>query len=206
MNARRTPAVPAALVFMFIAALGVAVSAEPLDCATMPLSVHGVEDAACSIETRFDFDSFHVNQHYKEFSVPTSVVPGLDARGVIYELRGQGSAGGMIYAALARADNWTHIRFFDDLEAWAASGWLPWRRGEDSDWSATSTIRTAAGKWYFARFSWRGQRCLVIQRYQTLHENGFRFAVIATTCRAGASYGEAGAARLAASVRIRQPL
>ena len=192
--------------FMFMAAMGMGVRAEPLDCATMPLSVDGVEDAACSVARRFDFDAFHVNQHYKEISVPPSVIPGQDARGVIYELRRQGPAGGMIYAALARADNWTHIRFMNDLEAWAASGWLPWRRGEDSDWSATGTITTAAGKWYFARFSWRGQRCLLIQRYQTLHENGFRFAVIAATCRAGATYGEAGAARLADSLLVTLPL
>ena len=199
MSARWTLAV-----FILMAAMGVAVRAEPVDCATMPLSIHGVEDAACSIETRFDFDAFHVNQHYKEFSVPPTVVPGLDARGVIYELRGQG--GGMIYAALARADNWTHIRFMDDLEAWAASGWLPWRRGEDSDWSATGAITTAAGKWYYARFSLGDRRCLVVQRYQTLHENGFRYAVIAATCRAGATYGAAGAARLADSLLVTLPL
>lgn len=201
MSARRTLAA-----IILLAAMAVAVRAEPVDCATMPLSVHGVEDVACSILTRFDFDAFHVNQHYKEFSVPPSVVPGLDARGVIYELRGQGSAGGMIYAALARADNGTHIRFMDDLEAWAASGWLPWRRGEDSDWSATGTVRTAAGKWYYARFSLGDRRCLVVQRYQTLHENGFRYAVMAATCRAGATYGAAGAARLADSLLVTLPL
>lgn len=181
-------------------------AAEPADCEGFRLSLAGVHDPTCTIETRFDFDAFHVNQHYKRFSVPPAVIPGLDARGVIHEVLGSGPDGGTLYAALARADNWTHIRFMNDLETWAASGWLPWRRDDDGDWSATSTIRTAAGKWYYARFTWRGRRCLVIQRYETLYENGFRFAVIAATCRAGARYGEAEAARLASSLLVRHPL
>lgn len=188
--------------FMLMAAMGVGARAEPVDCAAMPFSVNGVEDAACSIETRFDFDAFQVNQHYKRFSVPPSAVAGVDARGVIHELRGTGPDGGTLYAALARAGDATHIRFMDDLERWAASGWLPWRRGGDSDWSATGTVRTAGGEWYYARFSWRGRRCLVIQRFEILHGNGFRFAVIAATCRAGATFGEADAARLASSLLI----
>ena len=58
MSARRTLAA-----IILLAAMAVAVRAEPVDCATMPLSVHGVEDAACSILTRFDYDAFTVNQH-----------------------------------------------------------------------------------------------------------------------------------------------
>ena len=181
-------------------------SAEPIDCAAMPVSLQGVEDAACSLETRFEYDAFLANQHYKRFSAHPSVIPGGDARGVIYELRGAGPDGAALYAALARADDKTHIRFVIVLEAWAASGWLPWRRGADRDWSATGVVRTAAGKWYYADFSWQDQRCLVIQRFHALHENGFRFAVIATTCSTGATYGEAEAARLANAVLVRQPL
>lgn len=187
--------------YMLMVAMGSA-AAEPADCAGIPISIREIEDATCTVETRFDFDAFHVNRHYKRFSVPPAVIPGLDARGVIHELRGSGPDGGTLYAALARADNRTHIRFMNDLETWAASGWLPWRRDDDGDWSATGTFRTAAGKWYYARFTWRGQRCLVIQRYETLYENGFRFAVIAAACRAGARYGEAEAVRLADAVQL----
>ena len=180
--------------------------AAPLDCAAMPISLSGAENSQCSVTTRFDFDAFHINQHYKRFSVPPAIIPGLDARGVIHEIRGRSADGADLYAALARATPATHVRFMNDLKAWAAAGWLPWRSGADSDWSATATITLATGKWYFGRFSLGDMRCLVVQRYQTLHENGFLYAIIAATCRAEATYGMAEAARLAASVRIKGPL
>ena len=190
------------LIAIVMVMLGTAAAAEPADCGGFPISLRGIEAAACSIETRFDFNAFYVNVHDKRFSVPPAVIPGVDARGEIHELRGRGPRGETLYGALARSHRSTHIRFMNDLERWAAVGWLPWRRGGDSDWSATGTVTSDAGKWYFARFSWRGQRCLVIQRYQALHENGYRYAVIAATCRIGATYGETEAARLADAVII----
>ena len=192
--------------FMLLAGMGVGAAAEPIDCAGMPVALREVEDASCSIETRFDFDAFHANSHDKRFSSPPSIIPGVDARGVIHELRGFGPDGETLYAALARADDRTHIRFMIDLERWASSGWLPWRRGADRDWSTTRVLQTADSKWYYARFSWEERRCLVILSYHALHENSFRFAVIAATCRTGVTYGEAEAKRLAASVLIRKPL
>ena len=192
----------AALAILLMAGMGVGAAAEPLDCGAMPITLRSVQDAACSIVTRFDYDAFHVNQHYKRFSVPSAVMPGVDSRGVIHELTARGPNGETLYAARARARDSTHIRFMDDLEEWAAAGWLPWRRAEDRDWSATRTVTTAAGNWYYARFSLGAERCVVVQRYQTLHENGFRYAVIAAACRAGAAYGEAEARSLIDSVRL----